>query len=399
MTSEDPILIAGGGIGGLSAALSFAQSGHRSVVLEKTQEFSEVGAGIQLGPNATRILNELGLGDALAAYGCQPEGIMIFEGANGKRLNTIPLKDVAKNMFGAPYYTIHRADLQTILLQALKSHQEADIVCGFEVATFDIKHNTARDTHHITVSSAINQTREGCMLIGADGIWSKIRNQLTSERQPKFTGKTAWRALLPISKIPEQYYADYIGLWFGKGAHLVHYPIKSGHMLNIVAVIDEDWAQTGWDTLGNRDQLETCFKHWTDDIQPLLANVPTWRKWSLFEMPVPKIWGKGPVTLLGDAVHPMLPFLAQGGAMAVEDAATLNHCLKDASMTLEHALRHYEKQRFERTYRVQKTARRLGKIYHYQGVMAFARNFAITNRSPLSLLRDYTWLYGHMSPL
>ncbi|MEM7620032.1 MAG: FAD-dependent monooxygenase [Pseudomonadota bacterium] len=405
MDEKYSIVIAGGGIAGLSCALSLNKRGQDAVVVEKTQQFSEVGAGIQLGPNAARILHHLGLQNALEEHAFQPEGLMIFDGIRGKQLNTIPLKQSSEKIFGAPYYTIHRADLQNILLKTLHDIKRTEIICDFEVETIACANSNNNDeakknpTLPIELHSAEKTSSSKSIiadhLVGADGIWSRVRKHVMQNVSPRFSGKTAWRALLPISEVPESFYASHIGLWLGHNAHLVHYPVKSGQMLNIVAVIDDQWAKPGWHENGQAELLNSAFSEWSEHTHRLLSVVQSWKKWALFELPVPKRWNYGPITLIGDAVHPMLPFLAQGGAMAIEDSITFAKYVDRKKRFLEPLdLERYQDARFKRTSRVQKKARNLGIIYHYKGLMAQARNIIIAKRAPISLLKDYSWLYN-----
>ena len=384
-----PILIAGGGIGGLSAALALAKFGFRVKILEQANAFQPIGAGIQLGPNATRILNNWGLQKHLNKTAVSPENITVFNGQKGIPLTTIPLGRTIENLFNAPYYVIHRADLHHILLNAVKANESIALITDFKVKSYSDDNNQG-----ITVTSASGHFVQGHILIGADGLWSSVRSQLMPTQEPSFCKKTAWRALIPFTQTSSPFHSSNIGLWMGPDCHFVHYPVQTGKMLNIVAIVNDKWEKPGWNESGDINHFIKHFSRWCNPVKNFLQSIKDWQKWSLFELPTPYQWHSHNVTLLGDAAHPMLPFLAQGGAMAIEDAACLAQALSIHKDNPQQAFYEYQKERWPRVRRVQNTARRLGRIYHLKGPLASIRNFAITQRNPQTLLHDYDWLYG-----
>ena len=390
MARSRSIIIAGAGIGGLTAALTLTRAGYRAVVLEHAARLEEAGAGIQLSPNATRVLTELGLADRLRPHVVAPEAIRIIHGRSGRDIVRIPLGSTAEQRYGAPYWVIHRADLQAVLAQAVEQSADITLRLGTRVEDFAIHQ------HGITVQARTAQgmrDEQGIALIGADGLWSALRTRLGDRRRPRFAQRTAWRAVVPIRRLTTEFRERVTGLWLGRDAHLVHYPIKSGTMVNIVAIIRDNWNEQGWNAPGVASDLAPRFKDFAPAARALIAMPDRWQKWALFDRPPRRFRAVGPVTLIGDAAHPMLPFLAQGGAMAIEDAAVLAQYLADDDDTA-HALRAYEHARQRRVARVQREARRNSWRYHLSGPLGFARDTVLSALGGDRLLRRYDWLYG-----
>jgi salicylate hydroxylase len=384
------VIIAGAGIGGLTAALALARNGLRGVVTDKAERLEETGAGIQLSPNATRILIELGLRDRLTPHIVAPEAIRILRGHDGSEIVRAPLGAASEHRYGAPYWVIHRGDLQAVLLGALQATPDAELRLATEIEDFAVHANG------ITVVGrrrGRSHDEHGIALIAADGLWSTLRRRLLRDRAPRFAHRTAWRAVVPTDQVAERFRQPSTFLWLGPDAHLVHYPVKAGREINIVAIVGDDWQQTGWSAAGARDELMRRFAGWDLQAQGLLAASERWLKWALYDRPAARQWGRGPVTLLGDAAHPMLPFLAQGGAMAIEDAVVLAACLAEASSAPDAALRRYEGLRRGRTARVQRHARQNSLVYHLEGPPAALRNLALAAIGGDGLLRRYDWLY------
>ncbi len=392
ISSDNPVLIAGGGIGGLSLALALGLKGIAAILVEQTEKFSEVGAGIQLGPNATRILSGWGLSAELESCIYQPESINIKNGYNNTVLNTIPLIPLAEKLYSAPYYTIHRADLHNLLLKAVRNQKTVTLMNDFQVMEIE-----ETDEGGIAISSEKGERIQGSILIGADGIWSRVRSHIHPKLQPSYSGKTAWRALIPIDKLTD-YYKSQVSLYLGPDSHLVHYPVRGGKLLNIVAVInDPEEPGKQWDRSGDSEQLIGAFQAWSPDLRGFLSRVENWTKWALFTHKCPPKWSAGNIALLGDAVHPTLPFMAQGAVMAIEDALCLADLLANSADNPKQKLMDYQKTRYRRAVKVQTISKRQGTIYHLTGPFAFARNQVISHRSPQSLLKEYSWLYGYKS--
>jgi salicylate hydroxylase len=389
MASSRSIIIAGAGIGGLTAALALARAGYRSVVLEQAPRLEEAGAGIQLSPNATRILIALGLGDRLRPRAVAPEAIRVIEGRSGRDIVRVPLTG-AEARYGAPYWVIHRADLQEVLATAVDENADIDLHLGARVEDF------ALHSHGITVEARTlggSRDEQGIALIGADGLWSSLRARLGDRDAPRFAERTAWRATVAADSLTAEFRAPVTALWLGRDAHLVHYPVKGGKLANIVAIITDEWHEPGWTVEGKRDDLLARFASFAPEARALLALPQRWQRWALLDRPVARA-GRGPITLLGDAAHPMLPFLAQGAALAIEDAAVIASCLQQAPDDIERAFRRYENLRRRRAARAQREAQRNGQRYHLSGIRAFARNAALRAMGGERLLRRYDWLYG-----
>jgi salicylate hydroxylase len=390
------ILIAGAGIGGLALALALVAKGFRATILEQAERLDDSGAGIQLSPNATRILIDLGLGSALAPVAFAPEAIRVLSGQTANELARLPLGQAVEFHYGVPYWVIHRGDLHGALLKAVQSSSNIGLRLATRVEDFAV-HSRGVTVQAWTRSRPVDE--QGIALVGADGVWSTVRAKLGDPEGPRFRKRTAWRALVPASAVSEEQRQPVTSLWLGPNAHLVHYPVRAGRSINIVAIVEDTWHQTGWNQPGARSEITSRFAGWAREARALLATPPdAWSKWALYDHAPLRVWSRGPITLLGDAAHPMLPFLAQGGAMAIEDAAVLAHCLAKTPDDPTAALHVYEGLRRSRTARVVRHARRLGRIYHLGGPAALIRNLALTATGGEGLLASYDWLYDWRVP-
>ncbi len=407
MPSAPTIIIAGAGIGGLTAAQAIAGSGFRVLLFEEAGRLSDIGAGLQLSPNATRILIGLGLAPRLEPHVVAPREICI-RAAGGARLACIPLGEFAAARYGAPYWVIHRADLQTALAEAVRANPDITLTLDAELDSFTA--NAEGVTAHVVVGrtsiaadDATSLDIRGTALVGADGLSSTVRDRLMPRSRarrasdaPRYANRTACRATVPDAAVPAQFRAPAVHLWLGRNAHLVHYPIKGGTAINIVAITHDRRDRPGWSAEDSApDQVLAHFPptDWCAEARTVLRAPDLWLRWPLFDRRPAARWGRGPVTLLGDAAHPSLPFLAQGAAMAIEDAAVLANCLKMTPEAPEQALRRYEDQRRPRTARVQRTARRNGRIYHFGGLAAAVRNHMLRRLDGERLLARFDWLY------
>ena len=391
------VIVAGGGIAGLTASLLLARAGMRATVLEQTAKLEETGAGLQLSPNASRVLIALGLRDRIESTAVKPLAIRVMAGGSGREIARIPLGDEAERRYGAPYWSIHRGDLQAALADAANDTLDVTLELGVRVEEF------APHVRGVSVlgrrgSQVLDQ--RGIALIGADGIWSTVAERLHSQQQPTFRHRTAWRTLVPIESAPAEFRQPFVHLWLGHDAHLVHYPVKSGRLINIVGIVHDEWNEPGWSADGDRTEILRHFVRWTwsEKARALIAIPDRWQKWALFDSKVPFRGGRLPVTLIGDAAHPMLPFLAQGAAMAIEDAAVLADMLAKYLDDPSDALRAYEGARWHRTMRAQQGARRQARIYGLTGPEAFVRNLAMRGMGGEKLRARYDWLYSWRPP-
>jgi len=392
VTTSRNIVIAGAGIGGLTAALALADKGFRVSVFEQAPRLEAVGAGIQLSPNATRILRDLGIGDVLKRSTVVPDALVVRSGASGRAIVRMPLGAEAERRHGAPYWMVHRGDLQAALVAAAEANPDITLTLGVKVEDY------ATHRHGLTVQMrhATGFDEEHCIaLIGADGLWSSLRSRIGNREKPRFRNRTAWRSLIAAPEVPEPFREPLIQLWLGSDAHLVHYPVRAGAAINIVAIAHDSQERPGWSAVGARDELMKHFSRsaWSRDAIELLMRPAEWQTWSLYDMPELPQWGEGSVTLLGDAAHPMLPFLAQGAGMAIEDAAVLAGSLARSPGDVPAALRAYEEARRPRTVLVQQASRRNGAIYHKAGPEAFIRNIAMRALGGRRLISRYDWIY------
>ena len=383
MSFKRPILIAGAGIGGLSLALLLARKGIKAVLVERAPRLEEVGAGIQLSPNASRILDRLGLGPALDEAGIQPARIRLIDGKIGTPLTQIPLGFDAERRWGAPYRLIHRAALQQILLHAAVK-AEVDLRLGTELVDCAA---TAKGVVAHLRSTDIDESFGAGALVGADGVRSRVRTGLESVGV-NFSGQIAWRTTVHLPAPLET------SVWLGPGAHLVTYPIDRSGTLNMVAVTRGKESSNGWSQTGSRAELMAWFAGWSPQVRRLLETADTWLTWPLYSGRPAKI-GEGRVTLIGDAAHPVLPHLAQGAGLAIEDAAVLAARLEEFPDDPATAFRAYENERSSRTAAIQNASRRNGEIFRLSGAAAFARDTVLRFLGPERLMARYDWVYGY----
>jgi 2-polyprenyl-6-methoxyphenol hydroxylase-like FAD-dependent oxidoreductase len=390
------IFVAGAGIGGLTASLALARQGFRVVVLEKAERLEEAGAGLQLSPNASRVLVDLGLAPRLAARAVTPEAISLMSARRGGEVARMPLGEAATLRAGAPYWVAHRADLQAALQAEVNDNPDIELRlgCQFEDA---VAH--ARGLTVVQRSGMTRQEGLALALVGADGIWSTVRHHLFPEVQPQFSGLIAWRGTLDATQLPREYTSRRVQLWMGPNAHLVAYPISGARQINVVAVVPGTWNRPGWSAPGEANEIKNVFatSRWPGPARMMIGAVDDWRKWALFTVPEGGEWTAGAIALLGDAAHAMLPFAAQGAGMAIEDAAVLAKCLGggvgESVAAIPAALKRYARLRRSRVARVQRTARRNGVIYHLDGAAAFARDLFIRSMGPRRMLARQDWIF------
>ncbi|MDQ0469136.1 FAD-dependent monooxygenase [Labrys wisconsinensis] len=388
------IAIAGAGIGGLTAALALARRGFPVALYEQAERLEEAGAGIQLSPNATRILIALGLGPALQESLVEPEAVVLRRGADGREIVRLPL-DGARQRWAAPYGVIHRADLQALLLAAIAREDSVTLTLGARVATL------SQDEDGVAIGieqGADRVTARAEALVGADGLWSRVRAGLGRHAPPVFAGKRAWRAVLASEAGPAWLSRPVTTLCLGSQAHLVAYPVRGGRALNLVVIARDGDARAGWSEPMPGDRLAGRLAGWSAEIRAMLGRHEAWRTWPLFEVPSDAAMAQGRVALLGDAAHAMLPFIAQGGGMAIEDAAELAAWLGREEAPISESLAAFSRNRLPRVARVQREARANGARYHWGGALALARDAGLRLVGGPALLSRYDWLYGWTPP-
>jgi 2-polyprenyl-6-methoxyphenol hydroxylase-like FAD-dependent oxidoreductase len=386
--SKSQVLIAGGGIGGLSTGLALARQGLAATVLERSTFTEESGAGIQLGPNATRLLAQLGVLEAIECVAFKPSAIWLFDGLSGKRLAAIPLGAHSENRYRAPYLTLHRADLQAALHTACSEAKKVTLKPRFEVGGITQTGASVRAT------STDGGVAEGPALIAADGVWSEVRKTVAPNARLIFAGATAWRTLVPRVGLGHPFAAPVVGVWLAPNAHLVHYPVRAGSDLNVVAIIEGGADARGWNETGDAAALRSAFTHWCKDSKSLLEADASWRCWSLYRLAGLNGWSGGRIALLGDAAHPVLPYLAQGAALAIEDAVVIAETLAECGGDALTAFPLYAARREARAKTVAQKSERYGKRYHLSGAMRVARNLVLHSQSGGQLLGGLDWLYG-----
>ena len=394
------VVVAGGGIGGLAAALAASRAGCDVRLLERAAAFSEVGAGVQLGPNVTRLLHAWGLNDALTAVAAFPERLQVRSAAGGEVLGELPLGQAMAMRYGAPYATVHRADLHGLLLDALQQHGDIKFHAGRALQSF------SQSAEAVSLHTATGPDIECDALLGADGLWSTVRQQMLGDGPPRRTGHLAYRALVTQATLPSPLRTQEVTVWLGRRLHVVQYPVRSGEQLNVVAVVhgevpDDAGALVNWDHSANRPDLLAALGGTCAGLRSLIEAIPDWRLWVMYDRPTMQgahQHALGRVALLGDAAHPMRPYLAQGAGMAIEDAAELGNALSQAkavAFDVPALLQRYALNRWQRNARVQARALRNGEIFHADGLMRWGRDASLKLLGAKVL--DMPWLYGAVS--
>lgn len=383
------MLIAGGGIGGLTAALSLTKIGAHVTVFEKRHQALEEGAGIQIGPNGTRILHRLGLSEALKPHIASPIALSVSDGSSGRHLTSLPLGQWIADRHGSPYWVAHRADLHAALRGAVENHPCIDLRTGVEISRAKTLDN------EVFVECDGDIVGAGDLLIAADGVRSGLRKEHFSNAPLRYSGKSAARSVIAADRVPTGIPTDQVGIWLSPFGHVVHYPVRGGNELAVVVIKNELEATQDWCSAVSSSWVQIAVENFPIAVRNLIDSADNWRKWALYELPPLDGWVKNRMALLGDAAHPVLPFLAQGAVLAMEDAETLARCLSEsAPADVADALQSYQTARMPRARRVQQASRENGGIYHLDGPMRTARNLTLSYAPASQLIARYDWLYG-----
>lgn len=402
------VLVVGGGIGGLAAALACTRAGAQVRLFEQAAQFGEVGAGIQLGPNVVKVLQGWGLGQALAAVAAFPPRLEVRHAGSGRELGVLRLGERAVQRYGTAYATVHRADLHGLLLDALRERSDASLTLRCQVQ------QVIQQADAVTLQATDGLQVEGDVLVGADGVWSRVRELLLQDGPPRATGHLAYRAMVPQHTLPERLRSQQVTVWLGPHLHVVQYPVRGGEWLNVVGIVaghlpavvpvppdsSEDRNRIlaeHWDHHASAAELRAAMAQTCAPLRDLMQAIEGWRRWALCDrapMRGPHEQAQGRVALLGDAAHPMLPYLAQGAGMAIEDAAELGRVLAQPALDTVTALQGYAQRRWQRNARVQARAIRNGQIFHAGGPLRWGRDLAMKLLG--ERLLDLPWLYeGH----
>ena len=384
-----PVIIAGGGIGGLAAALGLARKGVASMVLERSAELGEIGAGIQLGPNAFHCFDILGVGDEARARAVYIDSLRLMDALSGEPIAVIPLDEGFRKRFHNPYAVVHRADLHGVLLDACRDSKLIELRTSHAVTGYQ------QNDDSVQVNCHQRKPLQGCALIGADGLRSDIRQQLVGDGEPRVSGHTTYRSVIPTEQMPEELRWNAATLWAGPKCHIVHYPLKGWKLFNLVVTYHNDAAEAVAGKPVSKDEVQQGFEHITPRAQQIIEHGEDWKLWVLCDRDPILDWNDGRVALLGDAAHPMLQYFAQGACMAMEDAVCLGHMFAQHADDIDTALDRYTRQRRVRTARVQLDSRLIGDyIYHSDGATAEVRNHIMSNLGPQQWYDKLDWLYG-----
>ncbi|MGR3564571.1 MAG: 3-hydroxybenzoate 6-monooxygenase [Heliomarina sp.] len=387
--SNDQILVAGGGIGGLATAIGLAQKGFSVLVLEKAAQLGEIGAGIQLGPNAFHAFDYLGVGETAREMAVYIDNLRLMDALSGEEITRIPLDEAFRKRMGNPYAVVHRGDLHGVFLRACENHPKVELRTNSGVESYD------QDGNQVTAILSDGSRVTGCMLIGADGLWSNIRKQMLNDGAPRVSGHTTYRSVIPTEQMPEDLRWNAATLWAGPKCHIVHYPLKGWKMFNLVVTYHNDAPEPVAGKPVSHDEVRRGFEHVAPIAKQIIDKGNDWKLWVLCDRDPVMNWVDGRVALLGDAAHPMLQYFAQGACMAMEDAVCLSHLMSEGDGNIEATLAAYQDKRRLRTARVQLQSREIGQhVYHPAGAHAELRNAVMNARSPDEWYDQIDWLYG-----
>jgi len=386
-SARDPVLVVGGGVGGLAAALALSRRGFGVKVLEQSSQLGEIGAGIQLGPNAFSAFDALGIGERARARAVYTDRILMMDAVDESEVVNIPLGEAFRRRFGNPYAVSHRADMHLSLLEGVRESDRIEVATSTHVERIEPRGD------HVIAMDAAGHAHRGAALVGCDGVKSVVREQLVGD-PVRVTGHVVYRAVVDERDFPDELKMNAQCLWAGPDCHVVHYPLRDGRQYNLVVTFHsrkpEQWGVTD----GSREEVLGYFEGIGRKPRRLLDLPKSWRRWATADREPIERWSHGRMTLLGDAAHPMMQYLAQGACMAMEDAVTLGEALRAEGGDLERAFARYEAARVTRAARVVLMTREMGRIYHAKGVERLVRNDLFKGRTPERYYDSVEWLYG-----
>jgi 2-polyprenyl-6-methoxyphenol hydroxylase-like FAD-dependent oxidoreductase len=383
------VLIAGGGIGGLATALALAQKNVASLVLEKAAQLGEIGAGIQLGPNAFHCFDRLGVGDAARKMAVYIDQLRLMDAMADGEITHIDLGEAFRARYGNPYAVVHRGDLHGVLVKACRAHPLIELRVSSEVTGYD------QDGASVMATLANGETVTGSALIGADGLWSNVRRQLVGDGAPRVSGHTTYRSVIPTEQMPEELRWNAATLWAGPKCHIVHYPLSDWKVFNLVVTYHNDAPEPVASQPVTVEEVRRGFAHVCERAQTIIRHGKDWRMWVLCDREPTDKWVDGRVALLGDSAHPMLQYMAQGACMAMEDAVCLADALASHDSDFEAGLASYRDRRVLRTAHVQLMSRAMGDhVYHPAGPHALLRNAIMGSKTQKQWYETLDWLYG-----
>ncbi len=385
---DHPVLVAGGGIGGLAAALGLARKGFRVIVLEKAPALGEIGAGIQLGPNAFHAFDQLGVGEQARAMAVFIDQLRLMDAMTAEEITHIDLGEAFRTRFGNPYAVVHRGDLHGVFLRACAEHPAITLRTSAEVVS------AAQDGASVSAALASGERVQGALLVAADGLWSNLRRQVVGDGPPRVSGHTTYRSVIPTGQMPEDLRWNAATLWAGPKCHIVHYPLSGWKSFNLVVTYHNDAPEPVAGKPVSEEEVRKGFEHVHERARSIISHGRDWKLWVLCDRDPVENWVDGRIVLLGDAAHPMMQYFAQGACMALEDAVCLSHMLSSRD-DLDAALEAYRSRRVVRTARVQLQSREIGEhVYHPAGAHALVRNAIMRSKSSAQFHEALAWLYG-----
>jgi len=380
-------IVVGGGIGGLAAAVALSQQGIHVTVLEQATELGEIGAGVQLGPNAFAALDALGVGEKARKRAVFTEQLIMMDAVDGSEVGSFPVGQAFRDRFKNPYAVIHRADIHTSMLEGTQDSQLIDVETSTQVVS------VTQDQEGVTAVDQNGRVFKADALVAADGVRSVIREKMFND-PPRISGHVVYRAVVPVAEMPVDLQINAPVVWAGPDCHLVHYPLRDGQQYNLVVTFHSRQEETWSVTDGSKEEVLSYFEGICPRAKQMLHLPKTWRRWATADRNPLEKWGDGRVTMLGDAAHGMLQYMAQGACMAIEDAVTLGEAMKHCQGNVVKAFQLYEKSRIPRTARVVLSAREMGRLYHAKGVERLVRNQMWQGRTPERFYDALEWLYG-----